>query len=114
MRNLGNGVCRRIGNRSGGGPFLEHRPPILEKNEQVRRAVEVDVDDLACESARNRVERFAQVRAVVEVPVQLAPDEYAADIVLAFVRPAVEVPIDGISNKLIADVVEPPEIRPAV
>jgi hypothetical protein len=103
-----------MGDRGEVGPFLENRPSILEQNEQVRGAVEVDVDDLTRETPARRVELFDQIRAVVEVPIQLAPDEHAGDIVLAFVRPTIKVPVTGILNELIVGVVDPPDIGPSI
>lgn len=100
--------------RGGGRPFREDGAPILNENEQVRNAVEVNVDDGTYALLCDRNVLLDQVDAIVEVPIPLTLDERPVYVVFVFVWLAIEVPIDGNADELIAGVVNPPDIRPSV
>jgi hypothetical protein len=68
------------------GPLREDRLVFLKEDQQIGRAVEVDVDDGAHMFARRSVEFLDQIDSIVEVAVRLAAYEATTFVVLVNIR----------------------------
>jgi hypothetical protein len=93
----------------------EDRPAIAEQNEKIGSAVEIKIDDGTCVLVRHRVEFFDQVDLAVEVPIRLATDERAVEVVVLLdVGAAVQIAVEGYFSELSRIVARAPGIQPGV
>jgi len=95
-------------------PLLIDRSAALEQDEQVGRAVEVDVLDGTHVLVRRGLELLDEIDTVVEVAIRLAPYEFATFVILEHVGAAVEVGVDGDLNELALAIVRTPDIRASI
>ena len=75
-------------------PFRKNGLAASKEDEQIGRAVEVDVYEGPCMFARRGIELLDEIDPVVEVAIGLAPYEGAMFEILVDIGPAVEVGID--------------------
>jgi hypothetical protein len=95
-------------------PFRKDCLTALEEDEQVGRAVVVNVLDRTHTLVRRGVEFLDKVDLVVEVAIRLSAYEYITFVVLVNIRSAIEVGIEGHFAKLALRIVRAPDVGPAV
>jgi hypothetical protein len=86
----------------------------LKEDEQVGGAVVINVLDNSRLLVRRRVELLDEIDTVVKVAIRLSAYEYPALVVLANVRSAIEVGIDGHFGELAVTIVQAPDVGPTV
>jgi hypothetical protein len=107
----------RRGTNRGGSPLRPRRKDRvapLKEDEQVGGAVIVKVLDNSRLLVRRIVELLDEIDTVVKVAIRFSAYEYTAFVVLANVRSAIEVGIDGHFGELAVTIVQAPDVGPAV
>jgi len=95
-------------------PFRKDRLTALKEDEQVGRAVVINVLDRTHAFVRRGVEFLDKIDLVVEVAIRLSVYEYTTFVVLVNIRSVIEVGIDGDLAELALTIVHAPDVGPAV